>query len=351
LTPVASLRARVLRSWDDGAPVAGLGALSALYEGIVLTRERLHRGGVLHARSVPAVVISIGNLTVGGTGKTPAVEGAARTLLDLGARPAIVSRGYGRATRGVQVVADRTGIRLGARDAGDEPVLLARRMPGVPVVVGANRHEAASYAVARFGASCVLLDDGFQHRSLRKDVEIVLAHARRPWGNGRLLPAGPLREPLSALARADLIVATGADDLDDAAEVVASAARYAPGVPVACATHQGETRSGAQLRDRRLLAFAGIAAPEGFRDTLARLGVRVVGFRAFPDHHRYRARDVAALDAMARESGADGLVTTEKDAVRLDRLAPALPLHVVGVTFRLLSGEAAWRSLLARALA
>jgi tetraacyldisaccharide 4'-kinase len=326
-----------------------LRALSAVYERIVRGRERLHRRGVLHARSVPAVVISIGNLTVGGTGKTPAVEQAARTLLDLGARPVVVSRGYGRATRGVQVVSDRGAIRLDPRAAGDEPFLLARRLPGVPVVVGANRYEAASYAVARFGATCVLLDDGFQHRSLRKDVEIVLAHARRPWGNARLLPAGPLREPLSALARADLIVATGADALDGAPEVEATAARHAPGVPVAFAAHDGETRSAVDLKGRRLLAFAGIATPDRFQRTLGALGVEVAGFHAFPDHHWYRARDVSALDAAARAAGAEGLVTTEKDAVRLDRLSPALPLHVVGVSFRLLSGDAVWRSVLARA--
>jgi tetraacyldisaccharide 4'-kinase len=347
---MARLRARVQRSWDDAVPGSGLTALSALYGGLVRGRERLHRGGVLQARSVPAVVISIGNLTVGGTGKTPAVEGAALTLLELGARPAIVSRGYGRSTRGIQVVSDGRAARLGSRDAGDEPYLLARRLLGVPIVVGANRHEAAQYAVSRFGVSCVLLDDGFQHRSLRKDVEIVLARAHRPWGNGRLLPAGPLREPLSALARADLIVATGAEHPADADAVAGAVARYAPGVPVACAAHEGIMPVDTDLRGRRLLAFAGIAAPERFRRTLQTLGVEVVGLRSFPDHHWYRARDMSSLDAAARAAGAEGLVTTEKDAVRLDRLAPALPLHVVPVRFQLLTGEAVWRSLLARAL-
>src|SRR5881409_1393462 len=140
--------------------------------------------------------------------------------MELGHRPAVVSRGYGRRGHGIQVVADSASIRIDADEGGDEPFLLARRLPGVPVVVGGHRYAAARHAVERFGVTAIVLDDGFQHRTLAKDLEIVMARARRPWGNGRLLPAGPLREPLGSLARADLVVAAGALDLDDAREVV-----------------------------------------------------------------------------------------------------------------------------------
>jgi tetraacyldisaccharide 4'-kinase len=192
---------------------------------------------VLRSRTLDCPVVSIGNLTLGGTGKTPAVELAVQTLAELGYRPAIVSRGYGRGSAGIQVVADTASIRLDAEEAGDEPFLLARRLPGIPVVVGGNRHRAAVEAVDRFAVNAIVLDDGFQHRTLRKDLEVVMARAERPWGNGHLLPAGPLREPLAALGRADLVVAVGAKRPEEASEVFASVAAHAPGVPVLLAEH------------------------------------------------------------------------------------------------------------------
>ena len=223
--------ARVIRGWEDGfsgPPRLVLSALAGGYRGLLGAREWLYGRGVLRSRTLACPVVSIGNLTVGGTGKTPAVELAAGTLAGLGRRVAIVSRGYGRRSSGIQIVADMASIRLDPADAGDEPFLLARRLPGVSVVVGANRHDAARLAVARFGATAIVLDDGFQHRTLGKDLEIVMTRARRPWGNGRLLPHGPLREPLTALARADLIVAAGADRVEDAEEVMETARRHAP---------------------------------------------------------------------------------------------------------------------------
>ena len=204
-----------------------------------------------------------------------------------------------------------------------------------------------------------MLDDGFQHRTLAKDLEIVMARARAPWGNGRLLPGGPLREPLAALARAHLIVVTGARGPDDVGEVAADARRYAPGVPVLAARHVPTEcwEAGAMrylgpeaLRGLKLFAFAGIGSPDGFRQTLEDTGAVETGFARFADHHWYTRAEVVALEQRALAASAVGLVTTEKDWARLRRLPPrGVPLYVLTVRLALLSGDVAWRTAFARA--
>ena len=356
------LRERVTRAWQRGSgPAASraLGIAARGYRGLLGTREWLYARGVLRCRALGVPVVSVGNLTVGGTGKTPAVELVVRTLLELGRRPAVLSRGYGRRGGGIQVVADGTSIRLDADEGGDEPFLLARRLPGVPVLVGAHRYAAGRQAVERFGARAIVLDDGFQHRTLAKDLEIVMARARAPWGNGRLLPGGPLREPLGALGRAQLIVVTGARAPDDVAEVAAAARVHAPGVPILAARHvptecwdAGNMRplGPDALRGLKLFAFAGIGSPDGFRQTLEDTGAVETGFARFADHHWYTRAEVAALEQRARAASAVGLVTTEKDWARLRRLPPrGVPLYVLAVRLALLSGDVAWRAAFARA--
>jgi tetraacyldisaccharide 4'-kinase len=354
--------ARVIHGWEHGfspGPRLVLSALAGGYRGLLGAREWLYGHGVLRSQTLPCPVVSIGNLTVGGTGKTPAVELAVQTLAGLGRRVAIVSRGYRRRTRGIEIVADAASIRLDPADAGDEPFLLARRLPGVPVVVGANRYDAARLAVERFGTTAIVLDDAFQHRTLAKNVEVVMTRARKPWGNGQLLPHGPLREPLSALSRADLIVASGAERLEDAEEITAAARRYAPGVPVATARYVPvecwearslQPRPPEDLAGLRLVAFAGLASPDGFARTLEALGVDVAHFATFVDHHWYSAAELAALDARAAALGAEGLVTTEKDWVRIRDVArPRRPIHVVSVRLELLTGAAEWQRVFERA--
>jgi tetraacyldisaccharide 4'-kinase len=349
-------RDRVTRGWERGftpAETPLVGALSLGYRALLGGREWLYARRVLHSRRLDRPVVAIGNLTVGGTGKTPAVMLAVETLQELGHRPAVVSRGYGRRTDGVQVVADTAAIRLEPEDAGDEPFLLARRLPGVPVVVGANRAEAAALAIRRFDATSIVIDDGFQHRTLAKNLEIVMARAVRPWGNGRLLPAGPLREPLTALGRADLVVATGAASGQETAEVTRAVERHAPGVPVVPAVyvatecwdaHRMETVALDDLAGARVLAFAGIGAPTGFARTVAEVGATALDVVTFGDHHWYSPADLAALVGRARALGADALVTTEKDWARLLRQRlPAMPLRVVSVRLELRGGIDVWR--------
>jgi tetraacyldisaccharide 4'-kinase len=358
----ASPRLALTRGWEHGFSPAGarlLAAASAGYRGVVAAREWLYAHRWLDRRALGCPVVSIGNLTVGGTGKTPAVLLATETLVGMGHRPAVVSRGYRRRTRGVQIVADTASIRLDPEESGDEPFLLARRLPGVPVVVGANRYEAAHLAVRRFRPTAIVLDDAFQHLPLRRDLDIVMARARRPWGNGHLFPAGPLREPLDALARAHLVVATGATSVDDCGEVAEVASLHAPGVPVlpgryvAAACWEAGRMEPVKLEalsGLRLLAFAGIAFPESFRATLAETGACVSDLVVFADHHWYSAADVRALAARAAHEGADALVTTEKDWVRLRRFSGlAARLLVLGITLDLVGGGDEWRAAFERA--
>lgn len=342
--------------WQRGGAGAGaqhvLGAASGGYRGLLTAREWLYGLGVLRSRVLPCSVVSVGNLTVGGTGKTPAVEMAVRTLVDLGHKPAVVSRGYGRRSKGIQIVADAASIRLDAEEGGDEPFLLARRLPGVPVVVGSNRYEAGRMALERFAVTAIVLDDGMQHRTLVKDLEIVMVRAADPWGNGRLLPRGPLREPVRGLARAHVVVVTGAATPSAAPEVMAAVSRYAPAVIVLSAQHvptecweSGTMRPVAldALAGARLLGFAGIAAPAGFRRTLEETGARVADVVAFMDHHWYTRDDLARLDDRASDLRVDALITTEKDWVRLRGLRPPTrPIYVLGVQLVLTTAEAEW---------
>jgi tetraacyldisaccharide 4'-kinase len=298
-----------------------------VYRGGLVVREAAYGRGWLTRGRLPCAVVSVGNLTVGGTGKTPAVEMVARWLTDDGHRVAIVSRGYGRRPGApVELVSDGGAPRLPAERAGDEPLLLARRLPGVAVVVGADRLLAGQWTVAHVRPDVVLLDDGFQQRRLLKDVEIVCLDARAPWGPGGLLPRGTLREPPSALARAHLLIATRADARRNLAGLLEEIRHYAGPAPCLAADYavegledlgSGALHPASALEGRGVLAFAGIAAPERLAETLTAQGAIVRDVVAFPDHHAYEPRDLEAVAQRARAVGASLLVTTEKDAVRL----------------------------------
>ena len=329
--PGAFRRGRLVRAWREGR--AGplrfvLTPLAWAYRGGLAVRELAYRRGWLVRGRLPCPVVSLGNLTVGGTGKTPAVEMVARWLTDEGRRVVIVSRGYGRRPGApVELVSDGGAPRLPAERAGDEPLLLARRLPGVAVVVGADRLRAGQWAVANLRPDVVLLDDGFQQRRLVKDVEIVCLDARAPWGPGGLFPRGTLREPRSALTRADLIIVTRADARRNLAGLFGEIRHHAglgalPGCGLRGRGPRGPGIGRASSRRRlsrvaAVLAFAGIAAPERLSETLTAHGANVRDVVAFPDHHAYRPSDLDAVRRRARAMGASLLVTTEKDAVRL----------------------------------
>jgi tetraacyldisaccharide 4'-kinase len=307
--------------------------LSLVYALIVMLRKGLFRVGMLHRKTVGLPVISVGNLTLGGTGKTPAVLHIARILQKQGRRPAVISRGYGRENESeVLVVSDGTRLLADACTGGDEPVLIASKLAGIPVVVGSDRSRAAALARKEFGIDSVILDDGFQHLRLRRDLDIVLLDGLDPFGNGRLFPAGILREPVSALGRADVIVIGNSDripagDLESLRRKVANSSRarvFSSRVQPADLVdiQNSDVRSLSALRGTRVLALSGIARPAGFLAMLKALGADVREHFVFADHHRYERDDLAALFRKAADERVSMIVTTEKDSMRLRRLKP-----------------------------
>jgi tetraacyldisaccharide 4'-kinase len=356
------------RAWSRAVGPAGkllappLLAAEALFRAGVALRGALYERGLLRVERAGVPVLSIGNVAVGGAGKTPAAMAVARRLLARGRAVALLSRGYGAVRRDARVVSDGARVLLGAAEAGDEPALLALRLPGVRVLCGPSRAEIARTAVEALGADALVLDDGFQHRSLARDLDVVVLDAADPFGNGRLLPAGPNREPRSALRRAGLLWLSRVDQAAppalDALRALAREAtgraavesRYAP-VDVLDGALSRTFGPGA-LRGRRALLLAGVARPEGFRRTLAALGAEVVEMRAFPDHHRYEVGEVEDVLRAADRAGCEVVATTEKDAVRLPRgLAGDPRLRAVRIEAEIVAGEEVLAAALDEALA
>lgn len=327
-------------------------------------RRGLYRAGVLEASRADLPVISVGNLAVGGAGKTPVTLHLAALLEARGRKPAILSRGYGGAGRGARIVSrgDGGGPLLDAADAGDEPVLLARRLPGVAVLVGPSRAELAAIAARELGRDVALLDDGFQHLALARDLDLVVLDGGSPLGNGRLLPRGPLREGPEALRRAHLAWITKVDEgAPEAIEAAAALAREATGLDpvrsryrVAGLLAAGLDRphpTASSLDGLRVGLLAGLARPASFRRTVEAGGAAVAFAALYPDHHPFAAGEVEAALARLAPAGAALLVLTEKDAVRLppevrgdDRLA------VLRVDTEVVAGADSLARLLDRAL-
>jgi len=312
--------------------------LSCAYRSAVRARNRLFDSGFLKQQPIGCPVISVGNLTVGGTGKTPMVLLLAGMLKDRGLRPAVLSRGYGgKSTADVLVVSDGKQVLTGPDEAGDEPVLIARRLRDVPVLTGPKRVITGRYVLENFHVDVILLDDGFQHRYLHRDLDIVLLDSRQPLGNGFLLPRGALREPPSALLRAG-VVAFALSKGGDTEPVDAELSGMLSG-RVVLRTHirpttlmalDGGTRPLPFLQGKRVFAFTGIAQPESFRQTIESQGGVIAGFRAFPDHYRYRAEDLSRMEKEARLARADIVLVTEKDLVKLSGL-PQRPPQLFGL--------------------
>lgn len=331
-----------------------MAALAWLYGGLLAGRRWAYRKGLLPVYRSPVPVIAVGNLTAGGTGKTPCVEKICRILLEAGYRPAVISRGYGGRYRGsCATVADGARVLLGPEEAGDEPVLLARSLPGVPVLIARKRADGAREAVSRHGAQVLVLDDAFQHLRMGRDLDVVTVDAKYPLGNGYCFPRGLLRERPATLKEADLILLTRGTRLPP--EVLERSRRLLRAhngrAPILTAGHasarltelnRGERAPPEWLRDRKVLAFAGIGAPSGFFGELENLGARVLEAVPFPDHHPYTRQDVQKLVEWAKLMNAEAMVTTEKDAVRLVREMPLeVPLLALGIEIVVQEGEAA----------
>jgi tetraacyldisaccharide 4'-kinase len=300
-----------------------------LYGGAHRLRQRWYGP---RAHRLPRPVVSVGNLHWGGTGKTPLVAAVAAHLRDRGLAVCILSRGYASRGRGVRVVSAGEGPLLGPLVAGDEPVLLAGELPGVSVVVGPERYRAGLHALRRLPVppDLFLLDDGFSHLALRRDLDLVAFPAADPFAGGRLFPAGRLREPLASMARAHAALLTGASGSSGEGNLLAEALRpYGfTGPGFASVTRSGSPRLAdgtPLLPGARVFLVSAIGRPESFAATVRGLGLDIVGELRFPDHHRYPATSLARIEDAWKASGAAAVLTTTKDRVKLHgRLA--LPL-------------------------
>ena len=304
------------------------------YTWAVRRRNRGYDSGKKPIHQVDVPVVSVGNLTLGGTGKTPTVQWLARFFADRGVKTAIVSRGY----------------RAGAAGRNDEALVLAQNLPEVPHVQNPDRVAGARQAIKQHGCRLVLLDDGFQHRRLHRDLDIVLLDACEPFGFDHVFPRGTLREPLDSLRRADVVMLSRADMIDEVerAEVRRRARQLAPEAiwiearhaPQELAGTSGTQESLDSLAGCRVAAFCGIGNPAGFQHTIQTLGCQLVAWREFADHHAYSTRDVEQLGRWAETAGADAVLCTQKDLVKFDVESLAgRPLWAVTVGIEMLTGQ------------
>ncbi len=340
------------------SPLVFLLAASAVIYGFAQRiRVWSYRHKLLPAQKLPCTVISVGNITVGGTGKTPMTIYLAAKLQQEGLRVAVISRGYrGGAENGGGVVSDGRHLLMNSAQAGDEPFLIASRLVDIPVVVGKNRYEAGRMTFAKFQPDVIVLDDAFQHLKLKRDIDLVLLDCVRPLGNRHLLPRGGLRETAAALSRATACILTRSGKSTDktAAASHAEIKSLLPEIPVFVSSHEPywyRVKSGAQtpldaidsflspdelegISQHKVFGFSGIARNDHFRQTVEEIGFNTVGFSEFSDHHRYSADELAGIVRAAQQGRAECLITTEKDYARITHLLP-LPMDLVVVGVRI----------------
>lgn len=315
-----------------------LKGVSCIFAAVVSVRYFLYNTGILRRYPLGIQVISIGNVTAGGTGKTPVTEIFARTLAAEGRKVAILSRGYRRkeapwwqrvfmqVVTPPLVVSDGKRVLLDSAVGGDEPYMLASNLPGVAVVVDRNRVKAGRYAIKRLGCDTLILDDGFQYQKLKHSVEVVLVDSTNPFGNGNMLPRGVLREPVRHLKRADIVFLTKCRG--DVSAVREEIRKYNRTADIVECNHTPKVLKDVWSREEYPLSWlqgkttctlSGIASPKGFENSLRHLGAKVVWCERYADHHRYDASEVLYALNRTADMGADALVTTEKDAVRFPR--------------------------------
>ncbi len=348
--------------------------LSRLYRVIIQLRHFMYRKGLFRHHTLGCQVISVGNLTVGGTGKTPVVEVFARELQKEGRRVAILSRGYKKvepgfvrrfidrvtlreARRPPRIVSDGETLQLDSAMSGDEPYMLATNLPEVCVLVDRNRVKSGKYAINRLGCDTLVLDDGFQYLSLKPRVQIVLVDRTNPFGNEYCLPRGILREPVKNIKRADFIFITKSNG--SGANVIRERLRqYNQHAEIIecmhCPRHlenlyTRERRGLEYLKGLRIVAVSAIAAPRGFERELEKLGATITDRVNFADHHRYTQQEIIDIINRAAELKADAILTTEKDAVRFPRMDRRdIPVYFLRVDIEILSGQEDFRTCISR---
>ncbi|WP_027339487.1 tetraacyldisaccharide 4'-kinase [Halonatronum saccharophilum] len=343
--------------------ILALGAY--LYRAIIVLRTKLYDIGLKKSKKLQAKVISVGNITVGGTGKTPVVELLSRRLIKDGYKVLILNRGYKGGFSGqVGLVSNEKQIFMSAKEAGDEPYMMAKSLPGIPIIVGPNRLQTGQYAIDNFDPDFIILDDGFQHLQVKRDYDIVVIDATNPFDNEYLLPRGKLREPLVNLKRAHLFLLTKVDQVNEnkLKEISKRLVGFNPAAPIIKTKHRpdylrflGETkRKDIDLKEESVFAFSGIGNPKSFEKTLESLGATVVGKLRFEDHHSYTKEEVIEIFTLASHSGAERIITTEKDAVSIDKelvdeiIQEKIPLEVLGIRVELLDDNYKFEELISR---
>lgn len=327
-----------------------LASISVLYGLGVRLRLWAYKVKFFKKKELPGFVLSVGNLTAGGTGKTPAAAILAGWALEMGHKVAILSRGYARkSNQKLLEVSDGKRIQVNPEDAGDEPYLLARTLPRVPVVLSKDRNKAGLFAKKKYGSDLFILDDGFQHIKLKRDFNVVLIDATLPFGNGHLLPWGPLREPLSSLERADAFILTRFREDGSGLKAIDVLRAKFPSCPVFRSEHVPDKvvfpgSSGIYdpefLHGKNVIAFAGIAQPGFFKETLKSLGAEISCFKAFRDHYWYSRDEIELLVHEKKKYGADYILTTEKDMARISSLETRnFDIGYISIKFKFISGE------------
>ena len=306
---------------------------SLIYKIIICVRNLLYDKKIFRSlKVINCKVISVGNISVGGTGKTPVIKFLAVYLKEMGFKVAILSRGYRRKSKGIVIVSDGKQILAGLHRAGDEPHLLARQLKNIPIVVEADRYKGALLIQKKFKPDVILLDDGYQHRRLHRDFDIVLVDASVGFGRGFLVPTGFLREPVSSLRRADLIWFTRIDQSKNINKLTKQVRNFSSN-PYVTSEHRAieiiQASTGnrfhlSYLDHKRVFLFSGIANPASFEKTVTNLGVQVVQHLKFSDHYNYKTIDIIKITAEAQNTDAELVLTTEKDYVRIIEPVPNL---------------------------
>jgi tetraacyldisaccharide 4'-kinase len=344
--------------------------LSTAYGAITQARLAAYRSGIFRTSKLAAAVISVGNITTGGTGKTPLVEWICRSIAAVDStfqpdfkshkRICILTRGYGKLHPHEQVlVSDGNKLLTDERNAGDEPLLLAQNLLGIAAVISnPDRVAAGEWAIPNLGTEVFVLDDGFQHLRIARDLDVVTVDATNPFGGGELLPNGRLRERLSGLSRADCVVITRSDQAGDPTSIKDAVRKFVGNRPVFASRMVtaglrqvgGDHINVSELLDRPVGSFCGVGNPASFFTHLREDGFKVSFSRAFIDHYKYSQTDIDTLSAQAKETGAQALITTAKDATKLDSLEISMPCYVLEIRIDI-DEEADLTALIQRAIA
>jgi tetraacyldisaccharide 4'-kinase len=345
-------------------------SISIGYGLIVRLRETIYKKGLLQSKRLPCPVISIGNLTIGGSGKTPMTIYAAELIQSLGYSVAIISRGYkGQAEKIGGVVCDGRRICMGPDTAGDEPFMVAQRLKTVPVIVGQNRFKAGRLAIQEFKPDVLLLDDAFQHLKLHRDLDLVLLDSIEPLGNTFLFPRGTLRETASALSRGDAVILTRSDI--GKAPSLDQIKKHVPRMPIFHSSHipyiykivtgnsiqsQDSSTSSSEydfgaFKNKRVFAFSGIASNDDFRRTIESFQCKLENFSEFPDHHQYSEKELDKVVKSAMDVSAEFIFTTEKDYVRIaHKIKWPMDLVIIGIEISFGENDIAFKSFIKRRL-